>query len=462
MSLSEQLSEMATSKLRRLELENQQLRKQMVENRNDSSTLKIEELKKENARLCSKVETLEQTVAEDKRTAAELKQLKLLQQSSETENGSKMLLRSVRLSNSEEELDIRNFQDKNEDVVDRRVRNLENENKKLIMEFQSARSNLAKTSLDHQQLMIKHETFTSESSQQVKTLEQEKAELDRENVELRNTVAGLKLVFEKYSDAEKTAVELRMENEKLTKKLSALESSVAKVSALEQENTRLRIDVECLQLTVENQKNSSSKLVDLEHEKDVMHRQLVQLQNSLESSKVDRIMITTLEHDLTMAIDEKIQLKRHLESAMRELESSHASYVRLESQNDHLQKSVDSFETAKKKFDIIQHKNDKLEAENQCLMAGKSALEKENMRLRQIGEERKVRVEELSGKLVELEVANKELVRNLERSHWSKAMRVQETESLHETKEGDCKQHFELTLVCILCQMEVNCFKCLM
>src|SRR6218665_2603374 len=306
MSLSEQLSELATSKLRRLELENQKLREQVAENKDDSSsTLKIGELKKENERLRSKVKTLEQTVVEDKRT-----ELKLLQQSSDMEDGSSKV-RSVGLSGNEGEPDIGNFEDKTEEVVDHRVRNLGN--KKLIMEFQTARSDLAKTSLDHQQLMMKHKAFTSESSQQIRTLEQEKDALDRENIELKNTVAGLRLVFEKYSDAEKTASELRVENEKLTKKLAALESSVAKASALEQENTRLRIDVECLQLTVENQKNSSSKVVDLEHEKDVMNRQLLQLQSSLESSKADRMMITTLEHDLTRAIDEKIQLKRHLE-----------------------------------------------------------------------------------------------------------------------------------------------------
>lgn len=449
MSLSEQLSELATSKLRRLELENQKLREQVTENKDDSSsTLKIGELKKENERLRSKVKTLEQTVVEDKRT--ELKQLKLLQQSSDMEDGSSKV-QSVRLSGNEAEPDIENFEDETEEVVDHRIRNLGN--KKLIMEFQTARSDLAKTSLDHQQLMMKHKAFTSESSQQIRMLEQEKDALDRENIELKNTVAGLRLVFEKYSDAEKTASELRMENEKLTKKLAALESSVAKASALEQENTRLRIDVECLQLTVENQKNSSSKVVDLEHEKDVMNRQLLQLQSSLESSKADRMMITTLEHDLTRAIDEKIQLKRHLESAMNELESSRASYVQLESHSDHLQKSMESFEMAKKKFDIIQHKNDKLEAENQCLMAGKSALEKDNMRLRQIGEERKVRAEELCGKLAELEVANKELVRNLERMHWSKAMRVRETESLHESKEADYKRDSEQMLVCILSQV---------
>lgn len=259
------------------------------------------------------------------------------------------------------------------------------------------------------------------SLQLIETLEEEKQVLKSENAELKKSVDGLQLVFEKYGQSERIAEKLRLETEMLTKKLAGTEALMSLLTAAEQQNSQLKIDIECYQLTVESLKSSSSKMIDLQHEKDLLCCQIEQFKESLEAAKHDRLTISCLERDLASAISEKLQLKRHLESALNDLKLLQENCSHFELKNEELQKSVESHEIASRKYDHIQHENDVLEAENKDLLTVNSAMVKEVANLQKMAEDRKGTVEKLSTLTAELEAANKDLARKLHRAQLFKS-----------------------------------------
>lgn len=407
-----------------LEAENQQLREQVTKiqciSTASADVENIQKLEKEIDHLRTVVEVLKECIREPG-NAKELKHQSLeIGDDSDDNEPEKMTINRKTFYNKSETRKLNKEQNIAEDmVVNDNLQVLENG---IWKPCEGSDSNAAQSNVtENRELRYSGSAPNLDSIQLIETLEEEKQVLKIENADLKKSVHGLQLVFEKYGQSERIAEKLRLETEMLTKKLAGTEALMSQLAAVEQQNSQLKIDIECYQLTVDSLKSSSSKTIDLQHEKDLLCCQIEQFKDSLEVAKQDQLAISRLEHDLASAISEKLQLKRHLESALNDRKLLQENCSRFELKNEELQKSVESHEIASRKYSHIQHENDVLETENKNLLTVNSAMIKEVANLQKMAEDRKRTVEKLSAMTAELEAANKDLARKLHRAQLFKS-----------------------------------------
>lgn len=426
-SLGLEVTELTSSRLLKLEKENQSLLKTVEELRStmdDSvggNSSRIVKMEKENQRLNKKIEELEKEIVQEKQSLQDnqnlskdlMKEKEQLEKKFETlrEN----LERQIKLLEQENERSnqtIASLRQRSQISAEAQMKEIEKENKILHESIKETSSKLNKLEFEIKQVRKEMEHY-KEKAERAEELENELHHLEKENELLQKKIANLSITCEKIEALEKENSDLDIENRKLKKTLDSLKNLSFQLESLEKENSQL--DEENLELRrrIESSKCTSIKMAQLQLENKELESEKEQLKKSLELMKASFKKSERLEVSYQGLDTENQRLQKALENSNKKIQQLEGELQDLESENQTLQKNLEELVISSKRLEQLEKENKLLEQETSQLEKDKKQLEKENKRLRQQAEIKDSTLEENNVKINHLEKENKSLFKQI-------------------------------------------------
>nr|XP_040127297.1 girdin isoform X2 [Ictidomys tridecemlineatus] len=425
-SLGHEVNELTSSKLLKLEMENQSLTKTVEELRStmdsvEGNTSKILKMEKENQRLSKKVEILENEIIQEKQSLQNCQNLSkdLMKEKAQLEKTIETLRenseRQVKILEQENEhlnQTVSSLRQRSQISAEARVKDIEKENKILHESIKETSSKLSKIEFEKRQIRKELEHY-KEKGERAEELENELHHLEKENELLQKKITNLKITCEKIEALEHENSELERENRKLKKTLDSFKNLTFQLESLEKENSQL--DEENLELrrNVESLKCASMKMAQLQLENKELESEKEQLKKSLELMKASFKKTERLEVSYQGLDTENQRLQKALENSNKKIQQLESELQDLEMENQTLQKNLEELKISSKRLEQLEKENKSLEQETSQLEKDKKQLEKENKRLRQQAEIKDTTLEENNVKIGNLEKENKTLFKEI-------------------------------------------------
>nr|XP_023402272.1 protein Daple isoform X2 [Loxodonta africana] len=377
-----ELNECASSRILKLEKENQSLQSTIEGLRDASlaleeSSLKCGELEKENQQLSKKIKDLEQE-------RDHLNQV------------------------------VWSLRERSQVSSDARVKDVEKENKVLHQTVTETSSKLSRLEFEKQQLHKDLEQ-AREKVERAEELEKELHRLEKENERLAKKTASLKTVSEKADALEHESRGLELENRKLRKSLDTLQNVSVQLEGLERDNKQL--DEENLELRkmVETLRFTSAKVAQMERENQELEREKEELRKNVELLKTLGKKSERLELSYQGVSAENLRLQQTLESSSQKSQALERELQELEAENQALQRDLEALRLSNKQLERIEQDKKGLEQEVAQLEKDKKLLEKEAKRLWQQVELKDAVLDDSTAKLSAAERESRALDKELAR-----------------------------------------------
>ncbi|XP_026640939.1 girdin isoform X2 [Microtus ochrogaster] len=425
-SLGHEVNELTSSKLLKLEMENQSLTKTVEELRStldsaEGNTSKILKVEKENQRLNKKVEILENEIIQEKRSLQNCQNLSkdLMKEKAQLEKTIETLRenseRQIKILEQENEhlnQTVSSLRQRSQISAEARVKDIEKENKILHESIKETSGKLSKIEFEKRQIKKELEYY-KEKGERAEELENELQHLGKENELLQKKITNLKITCEKIEALEQENSELEKENRKLKKTLDSFKNLTFQLESLEKENSQL--DEENLELrrSVESLKCASMKMAQLQLENKELESEKEQLKKGLELMKASFKKTERLEVSYQGLDTENQRLQKALENSNKKIQQLESELQDLEMENQTLQKNLEELKISSKRLEQLEKENKSLEQETSQLEKDKKQLEKENKRLRQQAEIKDTTLEENNVKIGNLEKENKTLFKEI-------------------------------------------------
>uniref|UniRef100_A0A669E5R4 Coiled-coil domain containing 88A n=1 Tax=Oreochromis niloticus TaxID=8128 RepID=A0A669E5R4_ORENI len=382
-SLGEEVNELTSSRLLKLEKDNQTLLKTVEELRaaaSQDTVTKLVKANQENQKLSKKLESLESELTVDRESlrSAESLSTDLMKEKALLEK----TLETLR-ENSE-----------------RQMKGLEQENKHLSQTVSSLRQRCqvgaeARVKDVEKENRVLHESIC-ETTGKLNKMEFERKQLRKE----------LEVMKEKGERAE----ELEIQIQKLERENESLQKKVAKfggiVASLEKENGELEENLE-LRRSAESLRSAGAKAAQLEAENRELESEKSQLKRSLELLKASSKKTERLEVSYQGLDTENQRLQKALENSSKKIQQLEAELQEVESENQSLQRNLEELKISSKRLEQLEQENKALELESCQLEKDKKLLEKENKRLRQQAEIRDSKLDDSNQRIATLEKENR-------------------------------------------------------
>ncbi|XP_030413657.1 girdin isoform X2 [Gopherus evgoodei] len=425
-SLGHEVNELTSSRLLKLEMENQSLLKTVEELQNvagseEGSNSKILKMEKENQRLRKKLEGLENEIKQEKQSLQNSQNLSkdLMKEKAQLEKTIETLRenseRQIKILEQENEhlnQTVDALRQRSQISAEARVKDIEKENKIIHESIKEASSKLNKIEFEKKQMRKELEHY-KEKGERAEELENELHHLEKENELLQKKITNLKITCEKIEGLEQENSDLEVENRKLKKTLDSFKNLTFQLESLEKENSQL--DEENLELrrTVESLKCTSIKMAQLQLENKELESEKKQLKKGLELMKASCKKTERLEVSYQGLDTENQRLQKALENSTKKIQQLESELQDLESENQTLQKNLEELKISSKHLEQLEKENKLLEQETSQLEKDKKQLEKENKRLRQQAEIKDSTLEENNTKISNLEKENKSLCKEI-------------------------------------------------
>ncbi|NXV86850.1 GRDN protein, partial [Calonectris borealis] len=425
-SLGHEVNELTSSRLLKLEMENQSLLKTVEELQSavgsvEGSSSRILKMEKENQRLSKKLEELENEISQEKQSLQNSQNLSkdLMKEKAQLEKSLEALRenseRQIKLLEQENEhlnQTVASLRQRSQISAEARMKEIEKENKILHESIKETSSKLNKIEFEKKQVRKELEHY-KEKGERAEELENELHHLEKENELLQKKITNLKITCEKIEALEQENSDLEMENRKLKKTLDSLKNLTFQLESLEKENSQL--DEENLELrrTIESLKCTSIKVAQLQLENKELESEKEQLKKSLELMKASFKKTERLEVSYQGLDTENQRLQKALENSNKKIQQLESELQDLESENQTLQKNLEELKISSKRLEQLEKENKLLEQETSQLEKDKKQLEKENKRLRQQAEIKDSTLEENNVKISNLEKENKSLFKEI-------------------------------------------------
>uniref|UniRef100_Q5SNZ0-3 Isoform 3 of Girdin n=1 Tax=Mus musculus TaxID=10090 RepID=Q5SNZ0-3 len=425
-SLGHEVNELTSSKLLKLEMENQSLTKTVEELRSTAdsaagSTSKILKVEKENQRLNKKVEILENEIIQEKQSLQNCQNLSkdLMKEKAQLEKTIETLRenseRQIKILEQENEhlnQTVSSLRQRSQISAEARVKDIEKENKILHESIKETCGKLSKIEFEKRQMKKELELY-KEKGERAEELENELNHLGKENELLQKKITNLKITCEKLETLEQENSELERENRKFKKTLDSFKNLTFQLESLEKENSQL--DEENLELrrSVESLKCASMRMAQLQLENKELESEKEQLRKGLELMRASFKKTERLEVSYQGLDTENQRLQKALENSNKKIQQLESELQDLEMENQTLQKSLEELKISSKRLEQLEKENKSLEQETSQLEKDKKQLEKENKRLRQQAEIKDTTLEENNVKIGNLEKENKTLFKEI-------------------------------------------------
>uniref|UniRef100_A0A8C7MAV0 Coiled-coil domain containing 88A n=1 Tax=Oncorhynchus kisutch TaxID=8019 RepID=A0A8C7MAV0_ONCKI len=412
-SLGHEVNELTSSRLLKLEKENQALLKTMEELRGSASEdapahrLKAD---KENQRLTQRLNTGRESLCSAESLSTDLmKEKALLEKTLETlrENADRQV-KGLEQENEHLTQTVSSLRQRSQVGAEARVKDVEKENRVLHESIRETSSKLNKLEFERKQLRRDLEMY-KEKGERAEELEVEAQRLERENEALQKRVASLGITCDKVVSLEKENSELEVEGRRLKKVVDGLRSTSFQLEALEKENSQL--DEENLELrrTAEVLRSAGNKAAQLELENLELESERSQLKRSLELLKASSKKTERLEVSNQGLDTENQRLQKALDNSSRKMQQLEGELQDVEQENQSLQRSLEELKISSKRLEQLEQENKTLEQESSQLEKDKKHLEKDNKRLRQQAEIRDSKMDEDNLRISHLEKDNRSL-----------------------------------------------------
>ncbi|XP_077032343.1 girdin isoform X4 [Agelaius phoeniceus] len=425
-SLGHEVNELTSSRLLKLEMENQSLLKTVEELQSavgsvEGSSSRILKMEKENQRLSKKLEELENEISQEKQSLqnSQNQSKDLLKEKAQLEKTLEALRenseRQIKLLEQENEhlnQTVASLRQRSQISAEARMKEIEKENKILHESIKETSSKLNKMEFEKKQVRKELEHY-KEKGERAEELENELHRLEKENELLQKKITNLKITCEKIEALEQENSDLETENRKLKKTLDSLKNLTFQLESLEKENSQL--DEENLELrrTIESLKCTSIKVAQLQLENKELESEKEQLKKSLELMKASFKKTERLEVSYQGLDTENQRLQKALENSNKKIQQLESELQDLETENQTLQKNLEELKISSKRLEQLEKENKLLEQESSQLEKDKKQLEKENKRLRQQAEIKDSTLEENNVKISNLERENKSLFKEI-------------------------------------------------
>ncbi|XP_048155074.1 girdin isoform X16 [Corvus hawaiiensis] len=425
-SLGHEVNELTSSRLLKLEMENQSLLKTVEELQSavgsvEGSSSRILKMEKENQRLSKKLEELENEISQEKQSLqnSQNQSKDLMKEKAQLEKTLEALRenseRQIKLLEQENEhlnQTVASLRQRSQISAEARMKEIEKENKILHESIKETSSKLNKIEFEKKQIRKELEHY-KEKGERAEELENELHRLEKENELLQKKITNLNITCEKIEALEQENSELETENRKLKKTLDSLKNLTFQLESLEKENSQL--DEENLELrrTIESLKCTSIKVAQLQLENKELESEKEQLKKSLELMKASFKKTERLEVSYQGLDTENQRLQKALENSNKKIQQLESELQDLESENQTLQKNLEELKISSKRLEQLEKENKLLEQETSQLEKDKKQLEKENKRLRQQAEIKDSTLEENNVKISNLERENKSLFKEI-------------------------------------------------
>uniref|UniRef100_A0A8C5UQD6 Girdin n=1 Tax=Malurus cyaneus samueli TaxID=2593467 RepID=A0A8C5UQD6_9PASS len=425
-SLGHEVNELTSSRLLKLEMENQSLLRTVEELQSavdsvEGSSSRILKMEKENQRLSKKLEELENEISQEKQSVqnSQNQNKDLMKEKAQLEKTLEALRenseRQIKLLEQENEhlnQTVTSLRQRSQISAEARMKEIEKENKILHESIKETSSKLNKIEFEKKQIRKELEHY-KEKGERAEELENELHRLEKENELLQKKITNLKITCEKIEALEQENSDLETENRKLKKTLDSLKNLTFQLESLEKENSQL--DEENLELrrTIESLKCTSIKVAQLQLENKELESEKEQLKKSLELMKASFKKTERLEVSYQGLDTENQRLQKALENSNKKIQQLESELQDLESENQTLQKNLEELKISSKRLEQLEKENKLLEQETSQLEKDKKQLEKENKRLRQQAEIKDSTLEENNVKISNLERENKSLFKEI-------------------------------------------------
>ncbi|KAH1172105.1 hypothetical protein KIL84_007723 [Mauremys mutica] len=423
-----ELNECASSRILKLEKDNQSLQNTIQELRDlslttEESSLKFVELEKENQQLSKKIEKLQNQIEKEKQSNQDLETLseELIKEKEQLQG----VMETVKADKDRQINDLKQENDHLNQVVlslrqraqvssEARVKDIEKENKMLHETVTETSSKLSKLEFEKKQL---HKDFeqVKEKVERVEEMEKELHRLERENEQLTKKAAAMKIVTEKVEVLEQENGDLEVENKKLRKSLDTLQNVSIRLEDLQRDNKQL--DEENLELRrmVETMRFTSTKMAQIEEENKELEREKEELRKNVEMLKTLGKKSERLELSYQSVNSENQRLQQILENSSKKTQELEKELQGMESENQVLQRKLEELKISSKRLERLEKENKVLEQEVSQLEKDKKMLEKETKRLWQQVELKDAILDDNTVKLAAVEKENRTLEKEMAR-----------------------------------------------
>ncbi|XP_038608801.1 protein Daple isoform X2 [Tachyglossus aculeatus] len=421
-----ELNECASSRILKLEKENQSLQNTIEELRDvslmvEESNLKFVELEKENHQLGKKIEKLQSQLEREKQSNQDLETLseELIKEKEHLQGD----MEAVRADKDRQIKDLEQEKDHLNQVVwslrersqvsnEARVKGIEKENKALHETVTETSSKLSKAEFEKKQLLKDFEQ-AKEKVERVEEIEKELHRLERENEKLTKKVTSMKIITEKVDALEQENGGLEVENRKLRKSLDTLQNVSVRLEGLEHDNRQL--DEENLELRkmVEAMRFTSTKMAQIEAENKELEREKEELRKNVELLKTLSKKSDRLELSYQSLSTENLRLQQIVENSNKKTQDLERELGELEAENQVLQRSFEELKMTNKQLERFEKEKKVLEQEVGQLEKEKKTLEKEAKRLWQQVELKDAILDDNTVKLATAEKENKTLEKEI-------------------------------------------------
>ncbi|XP_023250183.1 girdin isoform X1 [Seriola lalandi dorsalis] len=417
-SLGEEVNELTSSRLLKLEKDNQSLLKTVEELRGAASQDtfgKLSKVNHENQRLNQKLELLQTELTADReslRSAESLstdlmKEKALLEKTLETlRENSERQLKGLEQENKHLGQTVSSLRQRCQVGAEARVKDVEKENRVLHESICETTAKLNKMEFERKQLRKELEVM-KEKGERAEELEIHMQKLERDNESLQKKVASLGITCEKVSSLEKENTELEAEGRRLKKKLDALKNMAFQLEALEKENSQLEQENLEIRRSAESLRSAGAKAAQLEAENRELESERSQMKRSLELLKASSKKTERLEVSYQGLDTENQRLQKALENSSKKIQQLEAELQEVETENQTLQRNLEELKISSKRLEQLEQENKSLEQESSQLEKDKKLLEKENKRLRQQAEIRDSKLDDSNQRISTLEKENR-------------------------------------------------------
>ncbi|XP_031730989.1 girdin isoform X1 [Anarrhichthys ocellatus] len=417
-SLGEEVNELTSSRLLKLEKENQTLLKTVEELRGAASqdtVTKLAKINQENHRLNQKLEQLGSELTTDReslRSAESLstdlmKEKALLEKTLETlRENSERQLKGLEQENKHLSQTVSSLRQRCQVGTEARVKDVEKENRILHESICETTAKLNKIEFERKQLRKELEVV-KEKGERAEELEVLMQKLERDNESLQKKVASLGITCEKVSSLEKENTDLEAEGRRLKKKLDTLKNMAFQLEALEKENSQLEYENLELRRSAESLRSAGAKAAQLEAENRELESERSHLKRSMELLRASSKKTERLEMSYQGLDTENQRLQKSLENSSKKIQQLEEELQEVETENQTLQRNLEELKISSKRLEQLEQENKVLEQESSQLEKDKKFLEKENKRLRQQAEIRDSKLDDDNQRISTLEKENR-------------------------------------------------------
>ncbi|XP_047394661.1 protein Daple isoform X1 [Sciurus carolinensis] len=423
-----ELNECASSRVLKLEKENQGLQSTIQGLRDASlaleeSSLKCGELEKENHQLGKKIEKLQTQLEREKQSNQDLETLseELIREKEQLQSDMEALKadKARQIKDLEQEKDhlhrtVWSLRERSQVSSEAHGKEVEKENRALHQAVAEASSKLSQLEVEKQQLHKALEQ-AKEKGERAETLEKELHQLEKENEQLAKKVTSLQTATEKVKALEHQSQGLELENRTLRKSLDTLQNVSVQLEGLERDNKQL--DKENLELRkmVETMHFTSAKMAQIEKENQQLEREKEELRKNVELLKALSKKSERLELSYQSVSAENLRLQQSLESSGHKSQALERELSELEAEHQALRRDLEALQLTSKQLERSEKDRKALEQEVAQLEKDKKLLEKEARRLWQQVELKDAVLDDSTAKLSAAEKESRALDRELAR-----------------------------------------------